>query len=295
MRRQARLPHQVMGDQHMGSLGEEDIARFHEDGYLVLDRGFPPGAIDAIVDDIEAAIDRAAASAFAAGELSEVFDDAPFASRFALLCDALQDASQLRASVVGKSLKTAGMFRVMTEPFLLDVIESLLGPEILAHPQFNTQARLPHQQRTEVPWHQDIAFLDPEALQVPMVNVWLPLVDTSIDNGCLEVLAGSHRTGIHLHGKLPGYPNAGILDGHVPAGTAVPCAVRRGGLVLFHNRTVHRCFPNRSTEVRWTLDIRYSDPDKPTGRAHVPGFVARSRSEPARVTRSHVDWRALFA
>jgi phytanoyl-CoA hydroxylase len=279
----------------MNSLSAEQLAQFQEDGFLIFETGFPSDALDAIQADIQAAVDSVAMNAVATGQLSEVYADAPFATRFSLLRRALPDPSPLQARVLGKSLKTAGMFRVMTEPFLLDAIESLLGPEILSHPQFNTQARLPHQEITEVPWHQDVAFLDPDALTVPMVNVWIPLVDTTIENGCLEVIAGSHRTGIHLHGMLPGYPNAGILEGHVPEGRAVACEVKRGGMVLFHNRMVHRCFPNRSAKIRWTLDIRYSNPDRPTGRAHVPGFVARSGAKPERVTRSDQEWRALFA
>ena len=278
----------------MAPLSAGQVTRFHEDGFLILESGFPLDTLDAIVSDIEAVIDRVASKALAAGDLSESYAAAGFDTRFALLSRALRDPSVLHTSVLGKSMKTPGMFRVMTEPVLLDAIESLIGPEILAHPQFNTQARLPHQERTEVPWHQDVAFLDPDALQVPMINVWIPLVDTTIRNGCLTVLAGSHRTGVHLHGRLPEYPNAGILDGHVPDGRAVACEVGRGGFVLFHNRTVHSTFPNRSETVRWTLDIRYSNPDMPTGRAHVPGFVARSRSFPHRVAKGAAEWRALF-
>ena len=44
--------------------------------------------------------------------------------------------------------------------------------------------------------------------------------------------------------------------------------------------------------VRWSLDIRYSVLDMPTGRDEVPGFVARSRRSPERVTKDAAEWRA---
>ena len=44
--------------------------------------------------------------------------------------------------------------------------------------------------------------------------------------------------------------------------------------------------------VRWSLDIRYSVLDMPTGRDEVPGFVARSRRSPERVTKDAAAWRA---
>jgi hypothetical protein len=46
--------------------------------------------------------------------------------------------------------------------------------------------------------------------------------------------------------------------------------------------------------VRWSLDIRYSDPAQPTGRDEVAGFLARSRQHPEAVAKSHLDWLAAL-
>jgi hypothetical protein len=64
---------------------------------------------------------------------------------------------------------------------------------------------------------------------------------------------------------------------------------------MLQHKTVHRSTPNFSDHIRWSLDIRYSDPALPTGRDHVPGFLVRSVSQPNRVAKDHHDWLKLFA
>ena len=46
-----------------------------------------------------------------------------------------------------------------------------------------------------VPWHQDNAYVSKEAWGNMTVVAWIPLVDASKHNGCMQVLKGGHRTG----------------------------------------------------------------------------------------------------
>ena len=85
-------------------------------------------------------------------------------------------------------------------PALLDVVGSLIGEEIFAHPQFNYRAKLPDQAITVIPWHQDLAYLIPEeAGDTLVVNVWLPLVRATEESGCMQVIRGSHRYNLIAH------------------------------------------------------------------------------------------------
>ena len=147
--------------------------------------------------------------------------------------DAMDDSSEIEREVTGKRLKTAGMFSLITHPAILDIVESIIGPEILAHPQFNCQAKMPNETRSQIPWHQDLGFLHPEAEATFMVNFWIPLVDVTVENGCLEVIPGSHRAGLMPHGEVRGYPNEGN-PGRVrtrrAAGSLSRAKGRRGGV-----------------------------------------------------------------
>lgn len=274
--------------------------RFLDDGYLVVDRALPTTDLDALIDEFTSTIDRNAREAAAAGLVVDTFPGEPFETRLARIVESAPDRaaadaadSPLYRDLRGK-LKSPATFALLTHPGLLDVVESVIGPEILAHPQFNVRAKLPNQDRSVVPWHQDLGYLDSSAAETMMVNFWLPLVDADKENGCLEVIPGSHRAYVdHVEGLGPAGNFKGIPDDAVPDVAPVLCPVPKGGVLLLQHRTIHRSVPNLSEHVRWSLDIRYSDPTLPTGRDEVPGFIARSRRDPASVARSLDDWLAL--
>jgi ectoine hydroxylase-related dioxygenase (phytanoyl-CoA dioxygenase family) len=123
-----------------------------------------------------------------------------------------------------------------------------------------------------------------------MLTVWLPLTDATEANGCLCIIPGSHRHGLVTHCPRPG--------NHIPdqllGGQAVPLPVKRGAVLLFHHLTKHASLTNTSDGIRWSFDLRYQPIGQPTGRPAFPGFVARSRKNPAsEVTDWHV-WADLW-
>lgn len=272
----------------MTALTPHQAARYRDEGYLLLDDVLPPGAFALLIRELEAVVDARAREQQSAGLLWEPHPEAPFDSRLALLHAGSADPEALWRSVHGKHLKTAGLFAVFTHPALLDIVESLIGPEILGHPQFNLRAKLPGHDPTVVPWHQDLGYLERDAEGTSMVNFWIPLVDAPMETGGMQVIPGSHRWGLVPHERFDGY--LGIPEEKLPAHQEVDCPVRVGGVLMIQHRTIHRSIPNRSRRVRWSLDLRYSDPAHPTGRPSVPGFLARSRAHPDRVARSHEEW-----
>ena len=87
----------------------------------------------------------------------------------------------------------------------------------------------------------------------------------------------------------------GIPDEHLPPGEQVPCEIAVGGVLLIMHKTLHRSIPNRSDHIRWSLDLRYSDPAMPTGRDSVPGFIARSAADPGAVCTGVEQWDGIMA
>ena len=279
----------------MSGLTSDQLDFYRTEGYLLVEDAIDPAVFDRLITEIDAIVDTAAQEAHAAGELSELHADLPFAKRLVHIHSQLADPEPLLRQVNGK-LKTEGMFAILTQPALLDIVESVIGPEILAHPQFNLRAKLPNQDATVVPWHQDLGYLQADAEETFMVNFWIPLVDATPENGCMEVIAGSHRAPLigHEHGLGPGANFKGITDQYLPPGEQVSCPVKAGGVLLIQHKTIHRSIPNLSDHIRWSLDLRYSDPAQPSGRDGVPGFIARSRAHPESVAQNVDDWLALF-
>lgn len=285
----------------MSGLNSEQIAFYKDQGYLLVEDAIPIEDMQLLISELNETVDQNAQQAQAKGELSELFEDEPFERRLARIVESASNPSEssftdtLFEGLHGK-LKTDGMFAVMTHPAILDIVESLIGPEILVHPQFNIRPKLPNQDTSVVPWHQDLGYLQADASDTFMVNFWIPLVDATVENGCMEVIAGSHKAPLinHVLGLGPGRNFKGIVDDALPDGEQVQCPVPLGGVLLIQHKTIHRSVPNYSDHVRWSLDLRYSDPRMPTGRDGVPGFIARSKAQPTSVANNLTDWLKLF-
>jgi phytanoyl-CoA hydroxylase len=277
------------------ALSPAQLKQYLEEGYVAVESLFDPQALAPLIAEFEAAIDTKARALHSQGQLKDLHAAAPFETRLALLCrDAEPEAAQELWRVgQGKHHKTAGMFAVWTQPALLDVVEQVIGPEILAHPQFNSRAKLPNQEETIVPWHQDIGYLEREADDTFMVNFWIPLVDAPMETGALQVIPGSHRWDVLPHERIGIYD--GLREESLPAHEVVDCPLQLGGALLIHSRTTHRSVANTTDIVRWSLDLRYCDWRQPTGRPDIPGFVARSAKHPEKVAQSVEDWLQLFA
>ncbi len=277
-------------------LTPQQIQQFHDDGFLIARNLLPREAIQPLIDELEQKLDDLTNEAVRQGLLdaANTFEDAPFETRLALASGTCVNRNWLWNRIQGKQHKTAGMFTLRTYPSLLDVAESLIGPEILAHPQFALRPKLPDQEETVVPWHQDLAYLTPEeAGDTLVVNFWVPLVKATAVNGCMQVMRGSHRFGLLPHNyRIAIYK--GVADADLPPCETVTCEVNAGDVLMTMERLLHRSIPNTSNTVRWSVDTRYSRIGLPTGRENVPGFVARSRKNPERVARSHHDWIELL-
>ncbi|WP_326542842.1 phytanoyl-CoA dioxygenase family protein [Pseudorhodoferax sp.] len=112
----------------------------------------------------------------------------------------------------------------------------------------------------EVRWHQDASFFVTEPQSV--TTFWFALEDADLDNGCLWVQPGGHRTPLRerfeRHGerlqmqRLDDTPWPG-------AGEARPLPVSAGTLVCFDGRLPHYSAPNRSPKSRMAYTLHVTD------------------------------------
>jgi ectoine hydroxylase-related dioxygenase (phytanoyl-CoA dioxygenase family) len=108
-----------------------------------------------------------------------------------------------------------------------------------------------------VPWHQDSALwgLKPDAWTAETAPVlfdwWMALDPATRENGCLQLLPGSHKKGIVPHAR-----SGGIMQeadprqfGFDPA-DAVYVEAQPGDMVVWHQDMFHYSGPNRSDRPR---------------------------------------------
>lgn len=270
-------------------LTTSQVASFHGNGYLVLEDVLTWDDLNPVIEEYSAIIDARAQRLHAEGKVSLLYADEPFARRLARLA---AEAPEATSDLDIMQARGEATFRFLLNPKLLDVAESLVGGEIVCNPTQHLRAILPLKQASDTrptPWHQDAGVFWPESDPYFILTMWIPVVDATLENGCLEVLPQSHKRRLCLHQMTP--HGLTIPPEEIPDGEPLPLPVRQGSVILFHNYTLHRARPNNSDTVRWSFDLRYHDAAVPTGRPFYPSFIARSRLRPDIVQDDYATWR----
>ncbi|WDD90661.1 phytanoyl-CoA dioxygenase family protein (plasmid) [Burkholderia sp. FERM BP-3421] len=207
-------------------LSKEDVARFQQSGFLVV-----PDLFDV---DVVAEMDAA---------VTHIIDSAANVRDVAELEPA--DAAIIRR-IWQPSKRHAVFRRVHEDPRVLDAMESLIGPDIVFHhSKLNMKGpRI----GSPVEWHQDFSYYP--HTNTKLVACLIYLDDADEGNGCLRVLAGSHRAAMYDH-TTDGYFRGKVDPAILPDGyEEVAIAGRAGTAVFLHCKVLHRSDPNHSERYR---------------------------------------------
>jgi phytanoyl-CoA hydroxylase len=242
-------------------LNSRQIDFFHREGYLVVEDMFTAEDLQPAIDDIQRAIDEKVDELLRERRLSQSFAEYDFEHRLAEISRETPDVAR---SMWNGTLHGPGFFRLIIHPKLLDVAESVCGPELIASSVYRLRPKIPHYDYGAVPWHQDSAYFESYCDQAMVLTVWIPLVDANEENGCLWVIPRVHQEQIVPHRLANGKAYLEIAEEHLPVGDHVCCPVPKGGVLLLTNRTPHGSFENRTEIVRWSMDLRYQSAALPT-------------------------------
>jgi phytanoyl-CoA hydroxylase len=281
-----------MADGDSMRLTTEQRAQFERDGYLVVADLLNDEDLNPLIEEYSAYIDHRARALYAAGQLSQPYATEPFERRLAAIC---KETGKIYPELDIMHLRGAATFSFLHNPKLLDLAESLVGPEIICSPIHHLRPKLPSGLTPRgsdphvVHWHQDAGVTWPEADPYFILTLWIPLVDATLENGCLRLIPGIHREGLLPHRTKRGLGTAihGDLLAHRPI-VALP--MRRGSVLLMHKYTPHSSGRNTTDTVRWSIDLRYQATGTATGRPFYPHFVVRSSADPQGVLQNHALW-----
>lgn len=216
------------------SLDDDRIARYRADGYL---------CPLTVLEPAEAARYRGAleaAEAAAGGSLPGSFRHKPhLVYRFAQ--------------------------ELIRHPRILDAVEDLIGPDILAWESvfFIKEPKTPD----FISWHQDITYwgLDYEG---DVVTAWLALSPSTPESGCMRVVPGTHRREVVAHRDT--FDQSNLLSRgqeiavEVDEADAVDLVLAPGQMSLHHVKMFHGSHPNRADDRRIGFAIRYLPPQVET-------------------------------
>jgi polysaccharide pyruvyl transferase WcaK-like protein len=163
-----------------------------------------------------------------------------------------------------RHLDSRTVYDLCSAPAIIDRMASIHGPDlILWNSNLFDKPPATREQMEEYPWHQDHYNWNME----PVLNIsaWLAITPATVENGCVELIPGSHRqiipstldTDADLSLRFGGVASD---PAYVDPSRKVAMTLSPGQFFLFNERILHHSNPNRSHERRLGLAIRVTVP-----------------------------------
>ncbi|MFD1816028.1 Ectoine hydroxylase-related dioxygenase, phytanoyl-CoA dioxygenase (PhyH) family [Pseudarcicella hirudinis] len=116
-------------------------------------------------------------------------------------------------------------------------------------------------------WHQDYGYWYKNQFMFPdqMLSVMLALTIANQENGCLQVIKGSHKLGRVNHGFSGEQVGADMIfvENALKTMDLVYVELNAGDALFFHANLLHRSAPNLSDYARWSLISCYNAQSNP--------------------------------
>jgi phytanoyl-CoA hydroxylase len=235
------------------SFSDEELSFFQRDGYLVVRKLIPADYIETMKRIAQR--DVAAHQGDIEYEAELNYPGAPPS----LEAEGGRTARRLRQAVSRDPV----FLRLLKEPFLLIRLQQLLGPHVVM-PLAHHNCIMTKQPRfsSDTGWHQDTRYWGFQTGE--LVNTWIALGPETLQNGCLQVLPGTHtsrasaelldadlflRTDLEVNRKL--------------LNTARPVELQPGDTLFFHARCFHAATRNYSSETKQSVVFTFRSLDNP--------------------------------
>ena len=218
---------------------EDQVGFYHENGYLKFGRIFTKSELDTLRNYVDQMIVNLPPET-----RPEQMDVPHFANPF--------------------------LFKYLTHPTVLDVIECFIGPNIVLWSSHFISKR--SRDGLAVPWHQDGVYWGNRLQPMRVITMWLAVDASTVDNGCMRVIAKSHKqkhlqykdvdTKKHLFGRE-------IINKDLNRSEGIDLELEVGECHFHDAFTAHASNPNKSGKRRCGYTMRYMPADV---KYHVDGW-----------------------
>jgi phytanoyl-CoA hydroxylase len=228
-----------------GRLTSDEIAAYRRDGYVIVRGLLGTRSVEAC---------RQALSDLAADRVPKTetriwlesgfrIEDIPAERREAYVrkyMDYVDDAPALKAAAMSRRLHR--------------ILDQLLGEGRVL---FQEMALVkPPEIGSDKPWHQDASYFrvtDPALI----AGVWIALDQATRENGCMEVVPGSHHGGPAPHVHENDLSRCAIPEATVRRDAARALEMAPGDALIFHALLHHFTGPNRTNRHRRAIQFHY--------------------------------------
>ena len=210
------------------ALSTEQVEQYHRDGFV--------SPVRVVSEDNAADFRRQMENAEAAGDLKGI-SQTKFYLRF------------------------PWVHKMATQPALLDVVEDLIGPNIMLY--HNTVWFKEGGDGAYVSWHQDNTYFGHDPCEV--LTAWMAITPANIGNGCMQFMPGTQKLGqldlkeadIHGSNMLTSGQTADFDPATV---TPFPVELEPGECSIHHAFLVHGSLPNNAPDRRMGITFIYHPP-----------------------------------
>jgi chlorinating enzyme len=214
-----------------GRLKPQQVKFFQDEGYLLFDEPVLPQAkFDALKNHFE---HRVVEFVEKTGQSPEHFDVPHF--------------------------EDPKLFEWLFDDAVLDVVESLIGPDIaLWSSHFIAK---PAGVGKRVPWHEDSAYWGQVLDPMEVVTVWLAIDPSTPANGCMKVIPRTHHNGYSQYEPVKDASKevftTEIKKDLFDESKAVSCVLEPNHCSIHHAKTIHGSEANTSNMRRCGYTMRY--------------------------------------
>lgn len=163
-------------------------------------------------------------------------------------------------------------------PEVLDVVESLIGPNIGLFSSHFISKEPGKGRRT--PWHEDSAYWEGKFNELDkIVTVWLAIDNSTTNNGCMGVVPGTHHNGFSEYEEVEDIENSTftteIKKGSFDLKDVVWFELEKGQYSLHDARIIHGANANTSAFRRcgytmrfFSLDMKFDETNNPNHKLY---------------------------
>ena len=216
-------------------LTRSQVEFFHENGYVGGIRALSDGQVDALLDELAGLTDPSHPG-------HDLF--------YEFHSNESHDPENVLFHALGAWRITPGFHDILWNPaFLMPAAQLLGGAVRFWHDQLFCK---PAGHGGVVAWHQDYSYWN-RTKPMAHLTCWIALDDSTVDNGCLYYVPGSHRWNLlpvtGLTGNMDEIRSV-LSDEQKEQFRPVPLEARRGYCVFHHPLMVHGSYANRTGRQR---------------------------------------------
>ncbi len=235
-----------------GRFSPAEIGRYHREGYLIC-RGLFTREEISLVGEV-------ARSDHALDEAASALDDG--------------EGNAVRLSLWNHP--GDGIYGMVARSArIVDSVEQLIGGEVY---HYHSKMILKDARTGGAwAWHQDYGYWYQNGLLFPdLCSVMIAVDAATKENGCLQLLKGSHQMGRINHilsGEQAGADRERVAEAEKRL-ELIHAEMEAGDAVFFHANTLHCSGPNHSENARWAMICCYNAASNdPYKESHHPGYT----------------------